>query len=403
MKGYKESDYVDEDGSYTDKGLWLAAKGMGLVISILKCDTATDHRPMMYNPLAQELTDFTRHLQKMKEVQTELDNIWSDGSAPSAPSAPSVRHRQQEFFAIESNGHWTLLAATHQPNGKLEYSYINSKNNGTEQGDYSSAVDNLDNTSPEFLKAMKVVYGEENVIHKQILHDVQQGDDNSCAIHVILNACVLRDGGDELGGQDHSVENIQNLDAYYKGMFQGDHSSFVQRRKKFAAQLKGEYGKLSDEIKDKIVVGYLQDNHTKEEDEVVNYINSDDKKPAQELDIPALMKLSKHMMARELDQQIAGMSQEEAQQWDANLSWAAHMIRDANHIPEPTAYSGLGLEAEFVDGNGVKGFKVTAIKEGADEKLNALVGKTITHYTVDGVKYPITSEEDYVHIRNAAF
>lgn len=376
MKGYKESDYVGNDGSYTDKGLWLAAQGMGLFISILKCDTATANRPMMYDPSAQELTDFTRHLQKRKNAQTKWKDLKPEG--------------YQEFFAIESKGHWTLLAATHQLGGKLEYAYVDSKKGGEEQ------------LSSEFLQAMQAVYGEKNIPRKDTPHKVQQEEDKNSAIHVILNARAVL--FEELDGQDHSVENIQKLDAYYKGYCKEDSTIYAKRVSGFAADLKAGYNKdsLGVEIKTKIVVGYHKDNHTAADEAVVNYINSDDKKPAQELDIPALIKLSKHMMARGLDQQIAGMSQEEAQRYD-RFHHSNSTLLYANHIPEPTAYSGLGLEAEFVDGNGVKGFKVTAIKEGADEKLKDLVGKTITHYTVDGVKYPITSEEDYVHIRNAAF
>lgn len=85
-----------------------------------------------------------------------------------------------------------------------------------------------------------------------------------------------------------------------------------------------------------------------------------------------------------------------------------HSLKNANSKEEPMAYTGLGVEAEFVDNNGVKGFKVSAIKKGSS--LEGRVGKDeiITHYGVVSedrktvLWKEITEEKDYIAIRNAA-
>lgn len=85
-----------------------------------------------------------------------------------------------------------------------------------------------------------------------------------------------------------------------------------------------------------------------------------------------------------------------------------HSLKNANSKEEPMAYTGLGVEAEFVDNKGVKGFKVSAIKEGSS--LEGRVGKDeiITHYGVVSedrktvLWKEITEEKDYIAIRNAA-
>lgn len=367
-KEYNHEDYTDKNDYHTEKGFIFIAKTLGIKnLQLLKCNESTNNLPIVLDlqgdtDSAPEWDDFTTFLQKKKGLHT-VDNL----------SSPP-----QEFFAIEHEGHWTLLVITYQPDEKLEYTYINSKTSGEDQESFIQEANELDHTFLYFLKAIQDIYGKENVTRKVTSHDVKEVYNDREATYVCMKVAELQD--------DNSLHSQQQ---------------HILKRSDFPLNLKRQYTNFPKGIQTKIRAGYHSDNHTKADDFVLNYITSSDTHISQELDQAALDKFQKHMNARIIDYKITQMSMHDAIIYNKNPLTAPE-LHFANQIAEPTAYSGLGIEAKFVEEYGVKGFKVTAVKEGADTKLHDLKGKTITHYTVNGVQHPITREENYVHIRNNA-
>lgn len=396
---------------------------------------------------------------QIRNLYSTLPNHDNQSFEAHLATAKAGKKTALELYAINiGNRHWTCLALDHKANGKLGYAYIDSDGVGQEKlpDEYLSAIesaygkgnvehvtanhDGQQNTNSCALHAVLNMvtvtnsYGKKKELTRTSLQG-KLGEDHGK--HAIEQMQARRDAHAAADGAfaNYQQAKLANLQVDRDSFTEATRDSEASTTEKAelihqlyticshfdTTALNKAIDNQSGESTEKATVKELLSSESRFKDADINGItailsdsNVDDAInrvffPNGENREQALVAFVKSV-SREANQYIESFIDQgegTAKEYDAILAqgnigkaFFHHAFQQANNELEPLAYTGLGIEAEFVAG---KGFKVLAIKEGSALIGTVQAGDFITHYTdKEGKQHKITKEEDYKAIRQSA-